>query len=142
MLARVCAVLLALGLPAGIAYSGTQLTIAAVVAKSARISVRGAPERLTLVKKDVQRGYVDFPEGMLVDIASNSREGVQLAFLVQPSGVVRAIEVDKAGESIMVPGSPRGMSRHRVEVRYRLLLTSTAQPGVYPWPVQIVATPL
>jgi len=47
MLARLCAVALALALPAGAAHAGARLGISAVVVKSARVSVQG-PDRIVL----------------------------------------------------------------------------------------------
>ena len=130
MFLRACAAAVALAVPAGVAYSGgTQLMLSAVVAKSARISTYGHPATLQVTEADVARGYVELPAGVRLETWSNSREGLALSFSASGPFAWTA--------SLVVPGGAQ-----RVDLRYRLPLAHAAQPGIYPWPVQVVATPL
>ena len=80
--------------------------------------------------------------GPRVDVRTNSRDGLHIVFQAS-SEPVRAVQLrGNGGDAILLPGAPRGISSHRIELDYRLLLSPSARPGVYPWPVQLVATPL
>lgn len=121
--------------------SGTQLAIAAAVAKFASVGVHGAPTELVVTAADVARGFVDIAEGGRVEVRSNSREGVRLEFLNRSSEWVRAIEVSGLPGGALA-GAVRGVSNRTLPVGYRILLAPNAQPGVYAWPVGVVAAPL
>jgi hypothetical protein len=130
MFVRACAAVVALAIPAGAAYSGgSQLVLSAVVAKSSRISVQGQPATIEVTAADVARGYVDLPAGPRLELWSNSRDGVLIS--------LAAAEPFVFSSSLVVP---RGTQR--VELRHRLALAPAAQPGIYPWPLRVVATPL
>jgi len=132
MFLRAGAAVLALALPAGAAYSGgTQLALSAVVAKSSRISLRGQPASLEVSAADVARGYVELPAGIRIELWSNNREGLMLSFASSAPFLWSATR--------LVPGESR---RHSFELRERLPLAPATVPGSYPWPVQVVATPL
>src|SRR5262245_30866217 len=130
MFLRACAAAAVLAIPAGAAHSGgTQLMVSAVVAKSSRISIQGQPASIEVTAVDVARGYVELPPGTRLQTWSNSREGLALSFSASGPFAWSA--------NVVVPGGSQ-----RVELRYRLPLERAAQPGIYPWPVQVVATPL
>ena len=124
--------------------AGTQLAITAVVSRFASVSVLGQPAALVLSEADVARGYVDVPQGASLEVRSNSREGFLLEFHNRLAGeLVREIEVSGAvGGRIVLPGAARGVSAQRLVVGYRIVLLPAARPGTYPWPVQVVASPL
>ena len=141
MLARACASLMLL-LAAGAANAGAQLALSAVVAKTAQLSVRSHPATFQLSDADVARGYVDIAAGPRIDVRTNSREGLLVTFLAA-SEAVRSVQLrGLVGDSIVLPGTIRGMANHRIEPGYRLILAPSARPGTYAWPVQVVATPL
>ena len=132
MLARALAAALALAVPAGAAHSGgAQLVVSVVVAKSARITAHGQPAQLQVTEADVARGYAELPPGVRLEVWSNSREGLMLALSSAHPFVW--------SEAIVVPGVSQ---RRVVELRGRLNLAPATTPGTYPWPVQVVATPL
>jgi len=124
--------------------AGTQLAISAVVLRYASVSVHGQPAALVLSPADVARGYVDVPQGASLEVRSNSPEGFVLEFHNRLAGEqVREIEVSgAAGGRIVLPGAAQGTSTRRLVVGYRILLQPSARPGTYPWPVQVVASPL
>ena len=123
--------------------SGTQLSVSAIVAKFARLGVQGQPSEMIVNESDVTRGYVEIPDGARIELASNSREGVRLEFLSRlPGDIVRGIEVSGLPEGALLAGQGRGVARWNAVLGYRILLSPAARPGIYPWPVHVVATPL
>jgi hypothetical protein len=141
MLLRVCAAALAIILPAGAAHSGGVLAISAVIPKTAQLAVRDHPTSFAVTPADIARGYVDIGAGPSLEVKTNSREGLQIGFHASDE-TVRAVQLRAGGSSLMLGGAPRGTTTHRVALDYRLLLSPAARPGVYAWPVQVVATPL
>ena len=117
------------------------LLVSAVVPKSAQLAVRGQPSTFAITAADIARGYVDIGAGPQLEVKTNSREGLQVGFFASDD-TVRGIELRRGGSSLLLAGAPRGTATHRVPLDYRLLLAPTARPGVYAWPVQVVATPL
>lgn len=141
MLARACAALVLL-IPVGAANAGAQLMLSAVVAKTAQLSVRDHPASIQVSEADVSQGYVDVAGGPRIDVSTNSREGLVVSFLAGGEAV-RSVQLrGGSGDSIVLPGTIRGVAKHRIEPRYRLILAPSTRPGTYAWPVQVVATPL
>ena len=142
MLARTCATVLVLFIPAGAAHSGAQLALSAVVAKNAQLSVRDHPSSIEVSETDIARGYIDVATGPRIEVRTNSREGLLVTFLASGEAV-RSVQLrGTGGESIQLPGPVRGVANHRIEPAYRLILAPSARPGTYAWPVQVVATAL
>ena len=141
MLLRACAAVLAILVPTAAAHSGGMLLVSAVIPKSAQLAVRDQPTTFAVTQADIARGYVDISAGPQLEVKTNSREGLQIGFFASDE-TVRAVELRRGGSSLLLGGAPRGTMTHRVALDYRLLLSPTARPGVYAWPVQVVATPL
>jgi hypothetical protein len=140
MLARACAATLAILLPTP-SHSAAQIAISAVVTKVMQVATHAHPETITVSAEDVARGYVDIAPGPTLQVTTNCRDGVRIAFFVF-GDVVRAVELRGAGSVLALPGVARGAVTHRVPLLYRLVLSAGARPGVHAWPVQLVATPL
>jgi hypothetical protein len=121
--------MLVVALPAAAHAGGAQIAVSAVVAKSSRISFVGQPASIEVTESDVARGYVELPAGARLELWSNSREGIVLSF--------SSSEPFAWSTSLVMPGGTQ-----RVDLRYRLPLAPATQPGSYPWPVRITATPL
>jgi hypothetical protein len=127
-----CALPIASALP-----ERASITVSATVLKRAFLDVRGEPANLVLTEADVARGFVDAPLGTIVEVRSNSPEGVMVRFVAE-SELVSGVQ----GGPFKLPGAPRGASLHVFAPSYRLLLSPAARPGVYPWPARISVTPL
>jgi len=142
MFARASAIALAMLVPAGAAHSGAQLMVSAVVAKNAQLAVRDHPATIQVSEADIARGYLDVASGPRIDVSTNSRDGLMVAFLASGEAV-HAVELrGSAGDSILLPGPAKGVARHRIEPGYSLILAPAVRPGIYAWPVQVIATPL
>ena len=115
--------------------------VSAVIPKTAQLAVRGHPSSFSVSEADIARGYVDIGTGPNLEVKTNSREGLQVGFYASDE-TVRAVQLRGGASSLLLEGAPRGSVTHRVALDYRLLLSPTARPGVYAWPVQVVATPL
>lgn len=106
-----------------------------MVARSAKVTLRGQSPTVIVTREDVARGFVDLPAGPRLDVWSNSREG--LAVEVVSAHPLLGVELRGGHTSLVLPASVRSLDLH-----YRLLLAPHALPGTYAWPVQIIATPL
>ena len=122
--------------------SGTQLAVTAVVAKFASVALHGQPAALVVTDADIARGFVEIAEGGRIELRSNSREGMKLEFLNRAAGLVRGIEVTGLPGGAVLPGAARGVAKSTFAVGYRILLAPAARPGIYSWPVELVAAPL
>lgn len=117
------------------AAHAADLAITAVVAKSAKLTLRGQPASFVITGEDVARGHVDLPPGPRLDIRSNSREGFSVAvFSADPQW---RVELRGGQGASVLAGGARSL-----DLNCRLLLAPDARPGTYPWPVQVIATPL
>ena len=141
MYLRVCAAALAIVLPTGVAHSSGVLVVSAVIPKMAQLAVRDHPATFAVTPADIARGFVDIGAGPRLEVKTNSREGLQISFYASDAAV-RAVELRGGGNSLLLGGASKGTATHRVVLDYRLILSPAARPGVYPWPVQVVATPL
>ena len=122
--------------------SGT-LSITAVVAKFASVGVYGQPAALVVTRADIARGYIEIARGARLELASNSAAGMRLEFLnALAGGPVLGIEVAGMPGGGLIAGAARGISKSTYVIRYRIALAPAARPGIYPWPVQVVASPL
>jgi len=141
MLIRAFAAALAILVPAGAAHSGGVLLVSAVIPKTAQLAFRDQPATFAVTEADIARGYVDIAAGPQLVVKTNSREGLQIGFFAADE-TVRSVQLRTGASSLVLAGAARGTATHSVPLDYRLLLAPTARPGVYAWPVQVVATPL
>lgn len=117
------------------AAQAADLGITAVVARSAKVLLRGQPPSVTVTREDVERGYVDLPAGPRLDVRSNSPEGLAVAVL--SAHPMLGVELRGGLTSLVLPAGVRSL-----DLNYRVLLAPGALPGTYAWPVQVIATPL
>jgi hypothetical protein len=135
-------------LPDASLAAGAQLAISATVSRFVTLSVLDEPGALVISEADAARGFVDVPRGARVSIRSNSREGFLLEFRNRlAGGPVKAIEVTGLGGAQLLDrgnGHIAVSEASRIapmQLSYRILLHPAQQPGSYPWPVQLIASP-
>lgn len=145
-LALALAVLVAPAIPARAGMVSASLSVSVVVPPRAVLSVDSQPAALEITEADVARGWVETP-GSLVHVRANSPNGWLLEF--QPlQGPYRSLEVTGLGATAQVSRTGgwlaqpfAGKTLVTAELRYRLVLSDEARPGVYPWPVALSAAP-
>ncbi len=133
-------------IPARAGMVSASLSVSVVVPARAVLSVDSQPAGLEITEADVERGWVETP-GSSVRVRTNSPNGWLLEF--QPlEGPYRSLEVTGLGSGAQVSRAGgwlaqpyTGKTLVTAELRYRLVLSSDARPGVYPWPVALSASP-
>ncbi len=133
---------------AGNAQAGSaQVTVSATVLPRASLSVLSQQRELTVTDTDIRLGYVEAVRASRVEVRTNSHEGYLLVFegLGGPFKAARvtglANETEIAAGGGWIPQPYAGPSGTVVEVSYRFALSRDAQPGVYPFPLSLSATP-
>jgi hypothetical protein len=119
------------------------IVVSASVAPYLRSDVPAQPDSLVLGPADIERGYVEVATGERLSLQTNEPSAVMLVFALDGSAV-DSVEVSGAatttfahGGAFVQPLLQRGV-RSTLDLRFRLLLASDAQPGVYPWPIRIL----
>lgn len=117
---------------------------AAVVARVVMTTEYQAPT-LTITQADVDRGYVEIPGASRITVRCNSLSGYLLSFAgeadyysqVVVSGLRTPALVSGQGGWLQQPYS---RDASVMQLSYRFVLSQTARPGVYPWPLALSAT--
>jgi len=141
--------LLSLALP-GAALAGSAsalMSVSVQVQARTLLSVESQPPSLVLTEADLTRGYVEVSSVSRVRVRSNDPDGYLLAFDVT-AGPFTAIEVTGLGPAARISANGGWLARPFAgtqpvtsELSYRFLLASSAQPGIYAWPVSLSARP-
>jgi len=147
VLAFALAGFIAPALPVHAGSVSASLSVSVVVPARALLSVESQPAGLEITEADVARGYVEAPGASLVQVRTNSPAGWLLEF--QPlQGPYRALEVTGLGSTAQVSAAGgwlaqpyAGKTLVTASLGYRFFLSGDAQPGLYPWPVALTATP-
>ena len=133
-------------IPARAGMVSASLSVSVVVPARALLSVESQPPGLEITEEDVARGWVEPPPSS-VRVRTNSPNGWLLEFepLHDPyrsllvTGLGSTAQVGGAGGWLAQPYT--GKTVVTAELRYRIVLSKDARPGVYPWPVALSATP-
>lgn len=136
--------------PPAVAAEQAKLTVSATVLKHASLRVLAQPSAVVITAADVARGYVDVAAPAQVAIRSNSPRGYMLEFAnagdfsreIVVKGLTSDLQLSPAGGAIMQPAAPQGVTKTTLQLGFRFVLAASAQPGTYPWPLQLSATPL
>ena len=121
----------------------TRLNVTARIASFFRLQILQQAPALTITADDVARGYVDFNAASSFFVATNTLDGYRIAFRalgnvyrnVIVTGLQAPLElIAGAGNELRV-ASTAGRTDYRLN--YRFILQPDAQPGSYPWPLEI-----
>lgn len=112
-----------------------------------RMHLLAQPPGVQVTADDVARGYVDTRYEMRMAVDSNSREGYSLmvvnhgTFLAhaEVSGLGTDLQLRPGAMTVSRPAAGRGLHRDVLLLGVRIALAAGAQPGVYPWPIQLAA---
>ena len=137
--------------PAGAADSANaQVAVGATVLRHAGIHVLTAPRTVSISQADIARGHVDVAIAATLEIRSNSPTGYLLV-IESRADFSRGTEVrGNGGIALLGPFGAmlniqtvgHGMKTTPVELRFRILLSQQARPGVYPWAPRISVFPV
>jgi hypothetical protein len=126
------------------------VSVSATVLKKATLQVLSQPSAVSITPADIARGYVDVSVPAHVAVKSNSPNGYLLEFASQGEffrqivvrGLANDVQLSAAGGAVMQPAAPSGVTRAQLDLAFRFLLTDSAQPGTYSWPVQLTVSPV
>jgi hypothetical protein len=126
----------------------TQVRVSVNVAKHARLQVISQPGAVVVTMADIQRGYVDVPAAAQVAVQANT-PGYLLEFgsegdfirQIVVRGLGTEVQLSPAGGLVTQP-APAGNVKATLALGFRFILSESAQPGAYAWPMRIGALPL
>lgn len=141
-----------LGLPvASVADAGgAKLSVFATVAKHASLQVLAQPSSVLVTAADIARGYVDVVSPAELAVQSNTSSGYSLIFESQGEflrqtlvkGLGAEVQLGASGGAVTYRPSGRGMSKTVHSLKFRFLLSDSAQQGLYVWPLSLSVVPL
>jgi hypothetical protein len=124
-----------------------RLSISATIAKVVRVHVKGQPSSFSISPQDIVRGYVDIEQASVLEIRTNSAEGVALEFhgtdiaadiqAIQVTGGSSNFQMPASGGVMLMQGGWSPTLERTVQLRYRLVLGRGTQPGLYTWPLSV-----
>jgi hypothetical protein len=125
--------------------AAAQLTVSATVLKHASLKVLGQPAAVVVTEADIARGYVDVAAPAQIAIKCNSSRGYMLEFAnegdfmrqILVRGLSRDVQLSPAGGAVMQPYTGHGLTRTTLELGFRFVLSESARPGTYAWPLQL-----
>jgi hypothetical protein len=137
-----------LGVPlTAAAADEAKLTVTATVLKRASLKVLAQPTAVVVTAADIARGYVDVAAPAHVAVQSNT-PGYLLDF-ASVGDFMRQIVVRGLGADVqlspaggLVTQTAPGNVKTTLALGFRFVLSETAQPGAYPWPMRLAAQPL
>ena len=123
-----------------------QMTVSVQVLARAKVRLDAQPAEVVVTSADIKRGYLDLPTPIVFHAQTNSRQG----YLLQVSNAstdfsevqlsFAQANINVAQESwIARPYVPGG---EVVSMNARVRLSSNMNPGSYPLPISLSATPL
>lgn len=138
--------------PAPTLATGADVTVAvsATVLKKATLQVVSQPDAVSITPADIARGYVDVAVPAHVAVRSNSPRGYMLEFAsdgdffreVHVRGLAHEVQLGASGGAVMQPAAAEGVTRAQLELGFRFLLTDSALPGTYSWPLHLTVSPV
>jgi hypothetical protein len=134
--------------PIAKAGQSASMQVSASVIVNAKLRSDHQAAQFAITEADVTRGYVDVPAASRFLVSTNSRAGYLLEFhalsnvfeSVQITGLGNAVRLGAEGGDVVCRGPLPRENRH--ELNYRFSLRADAQPGSYPWPLQVSVRPL
>ncbi len=130
----------------------SRLLITATVPRGVQLTIKSHPAGFTVSEQDIARGYVDVAQASVFDIKTNSAEGVALEFHgVHNGGVIQSVQIvggasgfqmPASGGVMLIQGGWRPTEVRSFNLRYRLYLGPSAQPGAHDWPYSMTVTAL
>lgn len=123
------------------------IQVSASVRAVALVKVLHQQSTLVITSENITQGYVEVPVASHIEVKNNNKSGYLLSFESQ-GGPFRDIFVKGLGTELQISSGngwvlmPHTRTPAPLELSYRFVLSSDAQPGNYPWPLQISALTL
>ncbi len=136
----------ALDLPAqALAATGT-IGVAAHVRAWTRVETSGAPAVLAVSAEDVERGWVELREPLVLTVRSNARHGPAVVVFTGASVVRQGVLTGFSDPVSIGPGQgtiqlppQKPVEQVRYQLQVRLQLAAGVAPGEYAFPLQFLA---
>jgi hypothetical protein len=133
--------------PASAAPISTQLSVSVQVVARTILTVDSQPSTIAISPTDVARGYVEVPQAVLFHVRSNAANGYAVQFEPISGPFSRAdINWDNTTATVSADGTwvtrPYQQGTTVGALSVRLMLSPTAAPGSYAWPVRVAANSL
>lgn len=127
----------------------TRLQVTATVPKRVSLEILAQPAAVVITAEDIMRGHVDVPMQIEIVIRSNSTEylldfSTTGNFMRQiiVSGFANEVQFGPEGGVAAQTAAPDRLSRQGAFLAFRFVLSESARPGTYPWPVRLSAVPM
>ena len=128
---------------AGSSNNGIKVT--ASIKRIARIRVLRQQSHMVISEDDITRGYLEVSAASRIEIRNSSLSGYMLTFDVQ-EGAFGTVYIKGLGAEVQIDSGtgwvlmPHFRGPEALELTYRFILPENAEPGTYPWPIQLHAT--
>jgi hypothetical protein len=126
--------------------------ISATVLKSLQVLATTHPTAFTVTPADIALGYVDIAQPSLLDIKTNSQDGVALEFHGVDSGAdiqsivvtggANGFSMPASGGIMLLQGAWQPTVARKIRLNYRVKLGPHTQVGSYVWPLSMRVSPL
>jgi len=103
---------------------------------------------LTITQEDIDRGYAEISNAIIVSVKTNSPNGYVMNFFIG-GNYIREISLsdgsnnyslsESGGEVYFVHGGTNYVTK---ELSFRFTLLADAEPGIYGWPVSFIMSPM
>jgi len=125
-----------------------RISVGAVVKEYVSAKVVRQTRELVVTHSDAAAGFVDVPLATVMEVKSNSPSGYLVSFNglggpfteIYVRGFKSEAQITHDGGWVIQSGPARGVQT--LQLSYRFVLASGAQPGTYAWPLVISVRPL
>lgn len=137
-----------LSFPAIAENSSATMAVSVTVVARAVVTVENQPSSVTVSSADIERGFVEVAEPILIRVQTNSRAGYVLQADKSYGSSFSKISLTGDTVSVTVTSHETWLQRPRVAggdvlaMRARLYLASGVEPGTHAMPLTFTATPL
>jgi hypothetical protein len=124
--------------------SSASLNATATVKSIARVRVLYQQPQMVITEEDIAMGYIEIQAASRLEVRNTSQFGYMMLFEIQ-EGPFRDVLIRGLGNDLHIGHGngwlikPHVRGPEVLELTYRFALMADANPGAYPWPVQINA---
>ena len=146
--AAVAGLLLLLSIPLMAQSSSTTMGVSVTVVARAVVTVENQPSSVNVSSADIERGFVEVAEPILIRVRTNSRSGYVLQADKSHGSAFSEIALSGETASLTVSSHETWLQRPYaaagdvLSMRARVYLASGVAPGTHPLPLSFSATPL
>ncbi len=109
-----------------------------------KYSILYQESNLTITQEDINKGFIDVQEAVVLSVKTNSTNGYLLAFSLESNMFSRVTvrnennvyNLSETGGEIHMPFHGMNVTTQKLSIRFHLL--SNISPGQYEWPVSVL----